>query len=45
VGYTAANGTIEPIATLGTWVAPTEGRFARHLAADLLAGARAAGVI
>lgn len=26
-------------------VAPTEGRFARHVAADLLAGARAAGVI
>ncbi|MBA4349649.1 MAG: HAD family phosphatase, partial [Rhodobacter sp.] len=26
-------------------VAPTEGRFARHLAADLLAGARAAGII
>ncbi len=26
-------------------IAPTEGRFARHLAADLLSGARAAGVI
>lgn len=26
-------------------VAPTEGRFARHLAVDLMAGARAAGVI
>ena len=26
-------------------VAPTEGRYARHVAADLLAGARAAGVI
>ena len=26
-------------------VAPTDGRFARHLAADLLAGARAAGLI
>lgn len=26
-------------------VAPTEGRYARHLAADLLAGARAAGAI
>ncbi|PLL14303.1 HAD family phosphatase [Tabrizicola sp. TH137] len=26
-------------------VAPTDGRYARHLAADLLAGARAAGVI
>jgi HAD superfamily hydrolase (TIGR01509 family) len=26
-------------------VAPTDGRFARHLAGDLLAGARAAGII
>ncbi len=26
-------------------VAPTQGRFARHLAADLLSGARAAGII
>ena len=39
VGYTAANGTIEPIATLGTWVAPTEGRCRwREIDAALLPG-------
>lgn len=39
VAYTSATGTIEPIATPGTWVAPTEGRCRwRELEAALLPG-------
>ena len=39
VAYTSATSTIEPIGTLGTWVAPTEGRCRwRELDAALLPG-------
>jgi hypothetical protein len=39
VAYTSAGGAIEPIATLGAWVAPTEGRCRwREIDAALLPG-------